>query len=125
MPLLGFKKRYVEPIQLGTKIHTFRAERKHPVKRGDLLYLYCGLRTKNCFRILPNAQPCVRVELMTISRWSVKIAGSIVFAEQCEVLARNDGFSSFAEMMTFFEDRLPINGQLIFWKEPEKLYWKE
>ncbi len=130
MPLLGFKKRYVEPIQAGTKIHTFRVDRKIPVKVGDALYLYCGLRTKNCFRILPpdtRSLPirCVRVEPMTITEFSVKIRGKIIFSEQCNELARNDGFANFEEMFQFFKDRVPITGQLIFWKEPKRLYWED
>ena len=124
MPLLGFKKRYVEAIRAGTKIHTFRSQRKIPIKAGDRLYLYCGLRTKSCFRIVPEPVLCVRVEPMTITQSTVSIRDRLIPSEQCDDLARNDGFRSFSEMFEFFRDKVPIAGQLIFWQEPAVLYWE-
>lgn len=46
--LLGFKKRFVEPILIGTKVHTIRKPRKIKPKIGETLHMYTGLRTPNC-----------------------------------------------------------------------------
>lgn len=66
MPLLNFQSRFVEPIRSGVKAHTIRAKRKIPVKVGDLLYLYCGLRHPGAYRILPEPVVCTRVESIHI-----------------------------------------------------------
>lgn len=49
--LLGFKKRFVDPILIGTKVHTLRNKRKKTPKVGETLHMYTGLRTKNCQKI--------------------------------------------------------------------------
>lgn len=49
--LLGFKKRFVEPIQIGTKVFTMRVPRKKEPKIGETLYMYTALRTKYCEKI--------------------------------------------------------------------------
>lgn len=49
--LLGFKPRFVDPILIGTKVHTFRNKRKNPPKIGETLHMYTGLRTKKCQKI--------------------------------------------------------------------------
>ncbi len=49
--LLGFKKRFIEPIQIGTKVFTMRFPRKNMPKVGEVLYMYSGLRTANCIKI--------------------------------------------------------------------------
>lgn len=49
--LLGFRKRFVEPIELGTKVFTMRKPRKIEPKIGETLHMYTALRTKHCKRI--------------------------------------------------------------------------
>jgi len=134
MPLLNFKRQFVEPIREGRKCHTIRADRKNPVKPGDRLYLYCGARTKNCFRVLPEPVTCTKVLPVVFDRsnggWvlyhakaeahvlcpAAKIDGQILSRDECEQLARCDGFDSYAEMMGFWDGRLPFHGQIIHWK---------
>lgn len=60
MPLLNFRDQFVEPIRTGRKRHTIRATRKHPIQTGDKLYLYCGLRQRGAFRILPAPVVCTK-----------------------------------------------------------------
>ena len=121
MAAYSFQRRFVEPIQAGTKAHTIRGDRKdgRVPKVGEPLYLFCGMRTKGCFRILPEAPPCTRVERISI----YYAHGPCVFVEageldktECERLAVADGFDSFAEMMTFWEGRLPFTGNIIHWR---------
>jgi hypothetical protein len=124
MPLLNFKPRFVEPIRMDTKRHTIRAERKIPIKVGDNLYLYCGARTKKCFRILPEPVPCTKVQTITIEIKTrpdyqlicVVIDGEILDSSEAERLAFADGFSDFKDMMKFWEGRLPFKGQIIHWR---------
>ena len=59
MPLLGFKEQFAEKILDGTKKHTMRNPRKIPIQAGDTLYMYTGLRTKDCKHICNKT--CVRV----------------------------------------------------------------
>src|ERR1051326_4822817 len=58
MPALNFKKQFVPAIRAGIsksknfklqpKRQTIRAIRKRPIVKGDTLYLYTGMRTRNC-----------------------------------------------------------------------------
>lgn len=49
--LLGFKKLFKQPILDGTKKFTIRERRKIEPKIGETLYMYTGLRTKDCEKI--------------------------------------------------------------------------
>lgn len=51
MPLLNFELRFAGLIESGEKRQTIRAQRKYPIKAGDKLYLYTGVRTKNCRKL--------------------------------------------------------------------------
>lgn len=121
MPLLNFKKQFVEPIREGTKNHTIRATRKIPVKAGDKLYLYCGARTKQCFKVLQEPVTCTKVEDIRIdeaifSHGIVHIDGNFLSEDERERLAQADGFQNFRKMMAFWDGRLPFTGQIIHWR---------
>jgi hypothetical protein len=120
MPILNFKPQFVEPIRNGRKHHTIRATRKIPVCKGDKLYLYTGLRHTGAYRILAEPVICTRVENIQIvdgGTWlpRVLIADQVLLLDECERLAAADGFNDFAEMMKFWEGRLPFVGQIIHW----------
>ena len=121
MPLLNFKKQFVQPIRERRKKHTIRAERKIPVKVGDKLYLYCGLRQKGAYRILPGPTICTRVQGIEIrdigNKEFIFVDGDTLMPDECESLAKADGFDSFKEMMSFWKGRLPFKGNIIHWKE--------
>lgn len=126
MGLYNFQQRFVKPILRGEKTHTIRAIRKYPAKPGDTLYLYTGLRTKYARKLLETK--CVKVECIEIAEtkgpvrlrfYHVAIDGIGLGADECEQLARRDGFSSFHEMMKFWttpKNRLPFSGHVIHWK---------
>jgi hypothetical protein len=121
MPLLNFKSQFVQPIREGRKRHTIRAERKIPVKVGDKLYLYSGLRQKGAFRILLDAVTCTRVENIVIGygearRFVLTVDGQVLDRSERERLARADGFKDFDKMMEFWRGRLPFKGNIIHWK---------
>jgi len=139
MPTLGFKKRFVEPIRTGVKHHTIRETRKRPIKPGDKLYLYCGLRTQYCFKILPEPQTCTKVQPIKVEECkrcggSGEICHSSTHYESCPVvdifvdgialdrdekerLAVADGFKDWAEMLHFWETErhFPFYGHIIHW----------
>ena len=119
MPTLNFKPQFVPKIQAGTKKHTIRAHRSRPIKVGDSLYLYCGLRHKGAFRILPESVICSRVESIEISAKTsrmVTVGGVPLDYDEREQLAKADGFDNWDEMLKFWEGRLPFEGNIIHWK---------
>lgn len=126
MPAFSFKKQFVEPIRQGAKCHTIRGERKDgriPAKAGDTLYLYCGMRTKGCFKIFVGPLgdvTCTKVEpiwiTLGVGNFVVIIDGCILDQSEREALARADGFKNFPEMMRFWEGRLPFKGYIIHWR---------
>lgn len=111
MPLLGFKKFLVPMILQGNpwwKLGTIRALRKNPFKKWDVLYMYTGLRTKNCEYLgvslctseytftmhLDRSYPCI----------STYVGNERAYWEKREIeeLAITDGFTSAAEMWEWF-----------------------
>jgi hypothetical protein len=114
MGLYNFKARFVDKILSGAKTHTIRAIRAHPDKPGNTLHLYTGLRHKGA-RLLMRAT-CTKVQQIEIRANSVWIDGELMFADECELLARRDGFENFTEMWKFWEERLPFVGHIIHWR---------
>ena len=51
MPALSFRPRFVQPILYGVKDQTIRMPRKAPIKVGDTLPPFTGMRTKTCKEI--------------------------------------------------------------------------
>lgn len=130
MPALNFQSRFVHPIREGVKHHTIRANRKVPIKAGDKLYLYCGLRHKGAFRILPKAQPCSKVQGIRIEEelggTRITIDGTVLAWDEVEQLARADGFASASEFFDFWAKHhgqknrhggtfVDFTGQIIHW----------
>jgi hypothetical protein len=130
MPALNFKKQFEPHIRSRRKRHTIRAKRKRPIKPGDMLYLFTGMRTKSCQKIMQTV--CAKVEDVKIEMRAysgkgilargltfphVIIEGIDLSGDEKEALAYADGFDSFADMMKFWDGRLPFSGDLIHWKE--------
>lgn len=119
MGLYDFKPRFVPFIRDGRKRHTIRAKRKnHTDKPGDTCHLYVGLRTKKVKLI--GRFPCVKTEKIRISEVMgsrvIWIGDQLLSDSEEETLARADGFSSFHEMMKFWDGRLPFTGEIVHWK---------
>jgi hypothetical protein len=114
MGIYNFKSRFVDKILSGEKTHTIRAIRVHPDKPGNTLHLYTGLRHKGA-RLLMRAT-CIKVQKVELRATSVWIDGELMFSDECELLARRDGFENFVELWKFWEDRLPFEGHIIHWR---------
>lgn len=120
MGLYNFKARFVDQILAGHKTHTIRGTRKRTDRPGNTMHLYTGLRQKNA-RLLMRV-PCVRVDAITISvHHEVTLGEELLSSDECDALARRDGFATFAEMMEFWEGRLPFEGHVYHW-DPAKRF---
>ena len=120
MPLLNFQARFVDPIRAGIKHHTIRADRKVPIKVGDRLYLYCGLRHPGAYRILPEPVTCTSIQRIALTDWNNEIRATIdgieLGLDECERLAIADGFENWLAMAMFWNGRYPFYGHIIHWK---------
>jgi len=128
MPALNFKAQFAEMVADGRKRQTIRAMRKHPIKVGDKLFLYTGMRTRRCIKLgeteCIEALPIeVRVDCQKGQyRAVVEFVGMkplfFMPAKGVEEMARADGFKDQKEMAKFFYEThgRVTRGQLIRWK---------
>ncbi len=118
MPALNFQKQFVDKIKSGHKRQTIRTPRKNPIKEGDTLYLYTGMRTKNCEKLDEVICESVIDFKIHIDGWGCDV-GPCMVRERYELdkIAREDGFKDWVEMVRWFIDthRLPFVGKLIIW----------
>jgi hypothetical protein len=128
MAAYNFQLRFVERILNGTKRHTIRATRKRRTKVGETLYLFTGMRTKKCKRLLEVV--CTKVGDIDIFLCplvfggygaGVVIDGEALDESERERLAWADGFASFKAMLDFWEGKLPFHGEIIHWNTREAL----
>lgn len=129
MPSLNFQERFADLVARGLKPHTIRARRKYPIKTGDTLYLFAGMRTVNC-RMLRNPELCLGVTSIGIDVARSRIylgSGSFYYpAEETLLLtdpealelAKRDGFRDLAEFFTWFymTHGTHFCGDLIEWR---------
>lgn len=116
--LIGFKKRFIEPIQIGTKVFTMRNKRKVQPKIGETLYMYSGLRTNNTVKI-GDTEKLMSIQEVYISmrrhwvagampkRWyvtalTVKVDGRALSAEQIQEFVRYDGFTDVPDFAAYW-----------------------
>lgn len=114
MPILSFQKRFVPAIENGTKRQTIRPHRKRPIHVLDKLYLYSGMRTKQCRKIMEAV--CISADYVHIHYNEVWYAFGDVVGD-LDLFAQQDGFENFACMVTWFmkNHKLPFYGQVIKW----------
>lgn len=116
MPSLSFQKRFAPAIISCAKTQTIRAQRKRPIKVGDKLYLFTGMRTPQCKKIKETV--CIFSRYVNIDRDGIVWAdGERVNA--VDVFAMRDGFDTFEDMVKWFDKvhQLPFYGQVIRWQE--------
>ena len=118
MPALNFQKQFAPDVRSGRKSQTIRAKRKHPIKEGDTLYLYTGMRTKHC-------QKLKEVKCNSVLDFSIIANGAsctvgqhpLYHIESLNKIAVADGFENWWEMARWFSEThsLPFEGDLITW----------
>lgn len=106
--LLGFKKRFKEPILQLTKVFTMRGKRKNDPKIGETLYMYTGLRTANC-ELTSNQEKLISVQKVLIDMWvdtfvmkelCIYVDNRKLTTDEVEQFVKYDGFidkKDFAE----------------------------
>ena len=120
MPALSFQKQFVSMIEDGTKHHTIRRKRKSPIKVGDALYLYTGMRTKQC-RLIKDVH-CSSVVPVVIypNLGRVVLDGKMLTLDDVLWFAVRDGFANQMDFFKFFE-RYPAE---VLEREMEVIYWR-
>lgn len=150
MVAYSFKRRFVNPIRAGLELkaepegawttyvpnyirpkrHTIRTDRARHARPGEVVQLYCGMRTKNCFLI--GEGRCTDTQRITIhfrkrrnSDWMrCAFFGKVDRPDALDRFARSDGFQDWAELRQFWRDNHPgvddFSGIIIFW---EPLSW--
>jgi hypothetical protein len=116
MPAYSFKERFIPLIKSGAKKQTIRGKRKNQAKPGDKLYLFYGMRTKFCMRILETRCTAVK-SIIIYKRGSVYINGKQQNDDQREKLAIADGFENYETMLRWWKltNELPFKGDIIYW----------
>lgn len=130
MPQLNFSPQFAPLVENGSKTQTIRATRKVPIKCGDMLHIFTGLRTKKARRLLPpvHCRSALDISIcrkpLRNSKYSgleVKLthAGKLT-REKIEKLAKEDGFESVEAFTSWFlpKGRNEFKGQLIKWDSP-------
>ena len=120
MPELNFQKRFAAAVESGEKCQTIRAYRKdgRDPKVGDTLYLFTGMRTKQCRRL--GEAVCTSVHRFQLTRSRrMCIYDDFDEDETTASIAEKDGFGCEAEMLDWFDKThgLPFEGLLIRWEK--------
>ena len=115
MALLGYKKQFAQAVESGIKRQTIRAKRKYPIKLGENLYHYTGLRTKNCRKLLESK--CLGVADIRIHVDGIFVSDQKLKEVNAKELAKQDGFSDTESFIEFFRINhgFPFHGDLIRW----------
>jgi hypothetical protein len=120
MPALNFSMQFVTAVQSGRKRQTIRAQRKVPIKAGDKLYFYTGMRSKACRKL--GEAVCTAVEPIRMGqgpgrRLRVWIGERELTDDEIEALAHADGFDTTEDMRLWFVLMCghSFSGQLIRW----------
>jgi len=139
MPSLSYKGRFVEYVEAGLqkplpkgkriKRQTIRNFRKHPIKPGDTLYHFYGMRTKWCRKL--GESICKTSQVVRIAKTEVTVYdrlenGRLKFnraykgTKKLNLFAIADGFSEWTEMrmwwvVTHGAKCFPFTGNLIKW----------
>jgi len=111
MPALNFQKQFARAVKNGTKKQTIRAYRKNPIKEGDVLYLYTGMKTKNCIKL--KEVVCKQTKQFAMKWDGIFINGKQLHWKQRIKLAKDDGFKCEDDFLDFFDDF--FEGQIIYW----------
>jgi len=139
MPSVNYKKRFVPDVESGIKKQTIRKKRKNPIKPGDKLYFFTGLRTKHCRRLetkydmipvfrtffdgqVPSPKqrkkliPFVRCksvdELIIYGNYEITLNRNYMKLYEIEELAKADGFNDSASFFKFFIDEYKIGKKI-------------
>ena len=127
MVAYSFNARFEMPIREGWKTQTIRAPRKRHARPGELLQLFCGMRTMHCRKIVEDVRCTAVSELELAFDDKGGIHGVLidrVAVTDLDVFAVQDGFVDAADMAAFWRKAHPhswqygFEGFLIEWAMP-------
>jgi hypothetical protein len=114
MVAYSFRRRFVEPIRDGTKRQTMRAHRSRHARPGETMQLYCGQRTRYCFKIVDVTCKAVdRIALHFVAGAGLLITlnGKLLGARRTRQFVRGDGFDNVADFRQFwFREHGAVDG---------------
>lgn len=133
MPGLGFSPRFADLVESGKKVQTIRSPRKHPIRRGDRVYLWTGLRTPKARKlgegIVELVEPIALSECRDTLTLEIGRGARALFHGRRwdHALAIADGFESFEALVAWFRDAhgLPFRGDLIRWRLLPRAEWRK
>ncbi len=115
MPAINFHRRFADAVVSGTKRQTIRPPRMRPVRVGDMLYLFTGMRTRACRRL--GKAVCIGHADISISADGlVCVDGIELGPDELARLVRADGFGDDVEgFLGWFRSHygLPWAGDII------------
>jgi len=123
MPAYNFKTQFADLVARGIKRQTIRPVRKRPTVAGDNIYLYTGMRTKQCRQLWP-ACACKAVVPVLVTPYYVRLyPGTNRFVQHnlgtkaLDAFAKRDGFETGQQLIEFFNKTygLPFVGEIIYW----------
>jgi len=100
MPALNYRAVFATAVERGSKRQTIRRVRKRPIRAGDKLYHYTGMRTARC-RLL-REDPCLCVLPIRITDREVAVDRRVLGHDERRLLAARDGFPSIDCFLAFF-----------------------
>lgn len=115
MPAYNFKKEFAAKVLDGSKPFTIRAPRKRKTVKGDRLFLFTGMRTRNCVKLLDTIAADVFVIVITSD--AVYINDVCLMESMKEGFARLDGFNSYTDFLKFHEPNFNKPIDMIVWVE--------
>ena len=101
MPCASFRRRFVHPIQEGTKVHTVRAGSRN-YKVGQTMFMQTGARYRPerfADRLITRVRP-ITISDVTVMVWREDLTGFVV--PPLDKFARADGFKDWADLKAFF-----------------------
>jgi len=117
--ILGFNKKFVEPIKKGTKIHTIREDSHNRWKLGMKIHFATGVRSSRYYNFMMGR--CLSTQAIRIVYVDepiipqVYVDNSPLKNHEVWELARNDGFETLAEFFDWFNQ--DFSGKIIHWTD--------
>lgn len=130
MVAYSFNKRFEPAIREGWKTQTIRKGRARHARPGEMLQLFCGMRTAHCRKIVDDTR-CTEVMAVRLCFDAGGVIDAIhtdeVAVRDLDAFAIRDGFTDIDDMSAFWRKEhgplagLEFNGVLIEWAAPRPL----
>jgi hypothetical protein len=116
VPALSFLRRFEQSIVGAFKRQTCRLARRRPIRVGDDLHLFVGMRTKECRKLAVVS--CISTWPVVVTRNTLRVAG--VRRYDLDSFACADGFRNWGEFVQAIDELhgLPFRGDVITWSHP-------